>query len=107
MVMGVTAQEAAISAMVNWRLSYMRCALLIRAGVIFGLRPPVRPRARAAARPATVRSVMRAASYSAMRANMPKTSLPWAVVVSTMPLVSDRTPDAALFEDDDDVDQVA
>ncbi len=54
----MTEQEAAISAMVNWRLSYMRCALLIRAGVIFGLRPPVRPRARAAARPATVRSLM-------------------------------------------------
>src|SRR4051794_6268170 len=64
--------------MVNWRLSYMRCALLIRARVIFGLRPPVRPRARAAARPATVRSLMRAASYSAIRAKMPKTSLPCA-----------------------------
>jgi len=48
-----------------------------------------RPGAR---RPAWVRSLMRAASYSTMRANMPKTKLPWAVVVSTMPLVSDRTP---------------
>lgn len=26
-------------AIVNWRLSYMRCALLIRAAVILGLRP--------------------------------------------------------------------
>src|SRR4051794_12024442 len=47
--MGVTLQEVAISAIVNRRLSYMRCALLIRSEVIFGLRPPVRPRARAAA----------------------------------------------------------
>lgn len=66
--MGVTLQEVAISAMVNWRLSYMRCALPIRAGVIFGLRPPVRPRARAAARPARVRSLMSAASYSLLNA---------------------------------------
>ena len=42
--------------------------------------------------PAIVRSWMRAASYSAISAKMPKTSLPWAVVVSTMPLVSDLTP---------------
>jgi len=48
--------------------------------------------ARAAISPAWVRSLMRAASYSAMRANMPKTKLPWAVVVSTMPSVSDWTP---------------
>src|SRR5690349_1774267 len=78
--------------MVNWRLSYIRCALLIKAGVIFDLRPPVRPRARAAAKPATVRSLISAASYSAISANMPNTSLPCAVVVSTMPLVNDRTP---------------
>src|SRR5450759_4424847 len=38
------------------------------------------------------RSLMSAASYSAISANMPKTSLPFAVVVSTMPLVSDLTP---------------
>ncbi len=41
------------------------------------------------ARAGTVRSLMRAAPYSAMSANMPNTSLPWAVVVSTTPLVSD------------------
>src|SRR5664280_1572931 len=35
---------------------------------------------------------MRAASYSAITASIPKTSLPWAVVVSTTPLVSDFTP---------------
>ena len=35
---------------------------------------------------------MRAASYSAMRANIPNTSLPCAVVVSMIPLVSDLTP---------------
>ena len=54
--MGVTPHEAATSAMVNCRESYIRCALSIKAGVIVGLRPPVRPRARAAAKPATVRS---------------------------------------------------
>lgn len=30
--------------MVNWRASYIRWALPISAGVIFGLRPPRRPR---------------------------------------------------------------
>ena len=56
------------------------------------MRPPVRPRARAAISPAWVRSLIRAASYSAINANMPKTSLPCEVVVSTIPLVSDCTP---------------
>lgn len=59
----VTPQDWAISAMVNWRALYMRWALLIRAGVILGLRPPVRPRARAAMSPAWVRSLIRAASF--------------------------------------------
>src|SRR5450759_2440218 len=90
--MGVTAQEAAISAMVNWRASYMRWAFPISSGVILGFRPPLRPRARAAASPAGVRSRMRAASYSAIRANIPNTTAPCAVVVSTSPLLSDRTP---------------
>jgi len=63
-------------------------ALPMRSPVILGLRPLWRPRARAAMRPAWVRSLISAASYSAIRANMPKTSLPCAVVVSTMPLVS-------------------
>src|SRR5664279_4530087 len=40
--MGVTAQEAAISAMVNWRASYMRRAFPISSGVILGFRPPLR-----------------------------------------------------------------
>jgi|GEM_PF-1197869 hypothetical protein len=40
------------SAMVNWRASYIRWALSISLGVTFGLRPPVRPRTRAAASPA-------------------------------------------------------
>ena len=39
--MGVTEQEAAISAMVNWRESYIRWALPISAGVILGVRPAV------------------------------------------------------------------
>jgi len=43
--MGVTPQDWAISAMVNWRALYMRWALLMRDGVVVGLRPPVRPRA--------------------------------------------------------------
>src|SRR5664280_3472066 len=38
--MGVTAQEAAISAMVNWQASYMRWAFPISSGVILGFRPP-------------------------------------------------------------------
>jgi len=49
---GVTRQDWAISAMVKFRESYMRWALSISAGVILGLRPPLRPRALAAASPA-------------------------------------------------------
>lgn len=52
------------------------------AGVILYGRPPVRPRARADARPATVRSEMRERSNSARAAKIPNTSLPEAVVVS-------------------------
>ncbi len=92
--------------MVNRRASYIRCALLTSSGVIFGLRPPRRPRARAAASPAWVRSRMRAASYSAIRANIPNTSAPCAVVVSTKPLLSDRTPTPASLQGGDDVDEV-
>src|SRR5664279_6247137 len=51
MVIGVTPQEVAISAMVNWRASYIRWALSMRLAVILGLRPPLRPRLRAAMRP--------------------------------------------------------
>ena len=60
-----------------------RVALASRsfAAVIFGLRPPTRPRARADASPARVRSVINSRSNSAS-AKMPKTSLPAAVVVS-------------------------
>src|SRR5262245_48257015 len=55
------------------------------AGVIFGLRPPLRPRARAEASPARVRSEMRSRSNSASETKMPKTSLPAGVVVSIAP----------------------
>lgn len=54
-----------------------------------------------------MRSRIRAASYSAISANTPNTSLLWAVVVSTIPLVSDRTATPALVEGGDDVDQIA
>jgi hypothetical protein len=43
-VIGVTAQELAISAMVNCLESYIRWALPISSGVILGFRPPLRPR---------------------------------------------------------------
>jgi hypothetical protein len=52
------------------------------AAVILNGRPPFRPRARAEARPATVRSAISSRSNSASAAKMPKTSLPAAVVVS-------------------------
>src|SRR5665647_1386886 len=52
------------------------------AGVIVNGRPPVRPRARAEARPAIVRSEINSRSKSARAAKIPKTSLPAAVVVS-------------------------
>src|SRR5450759_3394431 len=42
--MGVTAHEAAFSAMVNWWASYMRWAFPISSGVILDFRPPLRPR---------------------------------------------------------------
>ena len=46
------------------------------AGVILKGRPPLRPRARAEARPAMVRSEMSSRSNSARAAKMPKTSSP-------------------------------
>ncbi|AJW93587.1 hypothetical protein BM43_7643 (plasmid) [Burkholderia gladioli] len=52
------------------------------AAVILNGRPPFRPRARAEARPAIVRSAINSRSNSARAAKMPKTSLPAAVVVS-------------------------
>jgi hypothetical protein len=45
-----------MSAMVNWRASCIGWARPIMAVVILGLRPPRRPRARAAANPAWVRA---------------------------------------------------
>jgi hypothetical protein len=57
------------------------------AGVIVNGRPPVRPRARAEARPATVRSEISSRSNSAKAAKMPKTSLPAAVVVVVVVVV--------------------
>ncbi|KAG1364770.1 hypothetical protein G6F61_013681 [Rhizopus arrhizus] len=53
------------------------------AAVILNGRPPFRPRARAEARPATVRSAINSRSNSASAAKIPNTSLPAAVVVST------------------------
>jgi len=52
------------------------------AAVILKGRPPLRPRARAEASPATVRSEISSRSNSARAAKMPKTSFPAAVVVS-------------------------
>jgi len=66
----------------------MRWALPMRSPVILGLRPLWRPRARAAMRPGLGAFFDQRGFDSAIRANMPKTSLSCAVVVSTMPLVS-------------------
>jgi len=52
------------------------------AGVILNGRPPLRPRARAEAKPATVRSEISSRSNSANEAKIPRTSLPAALVVS-------------------------
>jgi len=52
------------------------------AAVILNFRPPIRPWARAAAKPAWVRSAISSRSNSARAAKMPNTSLPDAVVVS-------------------------
>jgi len=52
------------------------------AGVILNGRPPLRPRARADANPATVRSEISSRSNSANAAKIPKTNLPAALVVS-------------------------
>jgi hypothetical protein len=73
----VDPERWAISAMVNWRASYIRWALSISVGVIFGLRPPVRPRTRAAASPAWVRSLMSAASYSAITETRAARGVAW------------------------------
>jgi hypothetical protein len=78
------------------------------AGVILNGRPPLRPRARAEASPALVRSEMSSRSNSASAAKIPKTSLPAAVVVSiAAPCpVSTCSPDAAGGQVVDGVDQV-
>src|SRR5674536_277641 len=89
--MGVTAQEAAISAMVNWRASYMRWAFPISSGVILGFRPPLRAAGAGGGEPGRVRSRMRAASYSAIRPNIPHTRAPCAEVVPPGALPRDRT----------------
>ncbi len=60
------------------------CANLSLAAVIFGLRPPLRPRARAEASPALVRSMISSRSNSANAAKIPNTSRPLAVVVSML-----------------------
>ena len=78
------------------------------ARVIFGLRPPLRPRARAAANPARVRSDINSRSNSASAAKMPKTSLPAAVVVSIAAPLAGEHPqaDAALGEVVDNIHQM-
>ena len=53
------------------------------AGVILKGAPPMRPLARAEVRPALVRSEMSSRSNSARAAKIPKTNLPFGVVVST------------------------
>ena len=91
--MGVTSQDWAISAMVNWRALYMRWALLMRAGVILGLRPPTRP-----ASPSGEQAGLGAffdnegGFVLGHEGEHAEDELSWVVVVSTMPLVSDRTP---------------
>ena len=79
------------------------------AGVILKGAPPVRPRARAAARPARVRSAINARSNSASAAKIPKTNLPAAVVVSSAAPcpVEDREPDALGGEIVHRIDQMA
>jgi hypothetical protein len=71
--------------MVNWRLSYMRCALSINAGVILGLRPPVRPRARAEALDKI--------------AQLAKRTIPGASEVSVTLLQGEKAPTAAFRPD--------
>ena len=83
----------AISAMVNWRASYIRGALPMRLAVILGLRPPL-VTAAAGGGEACLGVFLDESGFvfGHQGANMPKTRLPWAVVVSTMPLVNDCTP---------------
>jgi hypothetical protein len=76
------------------------------AGLIFRGRPPLRPRRRADASPAAVRSRIRSRSNSARAPKAWKTSFPLAVVVS-IPSVRLLNPHALLGQAGDGVDQVA
>ena len=106
MVMGVTPQEVAISAMVNCRASYIRWALPMRLAVILGLRPAL-VTAAAGGGEACLGVFLDESGFvfGHQGANMPKMSLPWAVVVSTVG--QGLHADAAGFQGGDDVDQVA
>jgi len=73
----------------------------------FRFAPALWPRLREAMSPAWVRSLTNPASYSAIRANMPKTSLPWAGSGVDDPVGQRLHPDPAAFEGGDDVDEVA
>ena len=66
-------------------------AFLMSDALSFGLRPPLRPRARAAANPALVRSRIRLCSNSASAPKMWKMSFPPVLVVSMLS-VSERNP---------------
>jgi hypothetical protein len=78
----LTPSALAIAATVYCLEAYISRASRILGSVITAGRPPVRPRARAAASPALVRSRIRSRSNSARAAKMWNTSLPPGVVVS-------------------------
>src|SRR6266508_6539942 len=79
----LTPSALAIAATVYCLEAYISRASRILGSVITAGRPPVRPRARAAASPALVRPRTRSRSNSASAAKMWNTSLPPEVVVST------------------------
>ena len=83
MVARETPRVLAMAATVMSRRSFNSLAVRILSGVMTVGRPPRRPRARAAARPAAVRSWMRSRSNSAMAPMMWNSSLPPGVVVSS------------------------
>jgi hypothetical protein len=101
----LTPSMAAIAVTVWAPEAYSCRAAASLAGVMTLGRPPMRPRARAAASPAVVRSRTRSRSNSARAANTWKTSLPPGVVVS-IASCRERNP-TLVGELGDGVDQVA
>ena len=82
-------RRCATSVVLASRSTMAAIAMRSAAFVILRGRPPRRPRARAAASPARVRSRISSASNSANAAKIPKTRRPFAVVVSNLgPLAS-------------------